>query len=73
MPTQFSPLGRAARSGRPERRTRGCDCEWQDRGVTPVGLRSVPVGWSGWIDINDRHPINGGRRREGVSPIRRPW
>jgi hypothetical protein len=41
-------LGRAARSGRPERRPRGCHCGRQDRGLTPVGLGSVPVGGPGW-------------------------
>jgi len=40
-------LGRAARSGRPERRPRGCHCGRQDRGSTPVGFRSVPLGRSG--------------------------
>jgi hypothetical protein len=35
-------VGRPARSGRPERRARGCHCGRQDRRVTPVGLRSVP-------------------------------
>ena len=38
---------RPARSGRAERRARGCHCGRQDRGSTPVGLRSVPVGGSG--------------------------
>ena len=33
--------------GRAERRTRGCHCGRHDRRVTPVGLRSVPVGGSG--------------------------
>ena len=36
-----------ARSGRSERRARGCHCGRQDRGVTPVGFRSVPIGGSG--------------------------
>jgi hypothetical protein len=40
-------LGRAARSGCPERHTRGCHCGRQDRRVTSVGFRSVPVGGSG--------------------------
>jgi len=40
-------LGRAARSGLAERRTRGCHCGRQDRRVTPVGLGPVPVGGSG--------------------------
>jgi len=34
-------------SGRTERRTRSCDRGRQDRGVTPVGLGSVPIGGSG--------------------------
>ena len=38
---------RAAHSGRAERRTRGCHCGRQDRTVTAVGFRSVPVGESG--------------------------
>jgi len=38
---------RAACSGRAECRPRGCHCGRQDRGVTPVGLRSVPLGRSG--------------------------
>jgi len=37
----------AARSGRPERRARGCHCGRQDRGSPAVGLRSVPVGRPG--------------------------
>jgi len=37
----------AARSGRPERGPRGRHCRRQDRGVTPVGLGSVPLGGSG--------------------------
>jgi len=40
-------LGRPARSGRSERRTRGCHCGRQDRGSTPVGLRKMFVGGSG--------------------------
>ena len=36
-----------ARSGRAECLTRGCHCGRQDRRVTPVGLRSVPLGGSG--------------------------
>jgi len=40
-------LGRAAHSSRPECRTCGRDCGRQDRRVTPVGFRSVPVSWSG--------------------------
>ena len=40
-------LGRAARSGFAERRARSCHCGRQDRGVTPVGFRSVPVGGPG--------------------------
>jgi hypothetical protein len=28
--------------------SRGCNCGRQDRGPTPVGLGSVPVGGSGW-------------------------
>jgi len=31
-------VGRPARSGRAERRTRGCHCGRQDRRVTPVGF-----------------------------------
>ena len=57
-------LGRAAHSGRPERRARGCHCGRQDRGVTPMGFRSVPVGGPGgrvfavgrrewWADAED--------------------
>ena len=37
-----------SRSGRPERGPRGCDRGRQDRGATPVGLRSVPLGGPGW-------------------------
>jgi len=40
-------LGRAARSGRPKCRPRGCHCGGQDRRASPVGLRSVPLGGSG--------------------------
>ena len=40
-------LGRAARSGRAERRACGFDRGRQDREPAPVGLRSVPVGGSG--------------------------
>jgi hypothetical protein len=40
-------LGRAARSSRSERRTRGGDRGRLDRCFTPVGLGPVPVGGSG--------------------------
>jgi SpoVK/Ycf46/Vps4 family AAA+-type ATPase len=42
--TTWTGVESAARSGRAERRTRGCPCGGQDRGVTPAGLWSVPVG-----------------------------
>jgi hypothetical protein len=37
----------SARSGRPERCTRGCHCGRQDRRVTAVGFRKMFVGRSG--------------------------
>jgi hypothetical protein len=42
------PARCAARSGRPERRTRGCHCGRQDREPAAVGLGKMPVGGSGW-------------------------
>jgi hypothetical protein len=39
--------GRAARSGSAERRPRGGHGGREDRGVTPVGFRKMPVGRSG--------------------------
>jgi hypothetical protein len=38
----------AADPSRPKRRTRGCDRWRQDRRVTSVGFRPVPVGGSSW-------------------------
>ena len=58
--------GRAPDPSRPERRPRGCDCGRQDRRITPMGLRSVPVGGSGGGVFEGSEGMSGGRVRRVV-------
>jgi len=56
-------LGRTDRSGREERRPRGCHCGRQDRGPAAVGLGSVPVGRSGGVYARSEGGSGGRVRR----------
>jgi hypothetical protein len=57
-----------ARSGRAERRTRGCRCRGQEREPAVVGLGSMPVGGPGGrvFAVGREQEWTGAERRAGA-------